>query len=36
VASEPVVKRAAAFVDGQNLFFAVKATLGYRRPKPIS
>lgn len=30
--SEPAVKRAIAFVDGQNLFFAVKEAFGYTHP----
>jgi len=29
---EPVVKRAVAFVDGQNLFHAVRAAFGYSYP----
>lgn len=30
--AEPQVKRAAAFVDGQNLFYAVKNAFGYAYP----
>jgi uncharacterized LabA/DUF88 family protein len=30
--TEPGVKRAVAFVDGQNLFWAVKASFGYTYP----
>ncbi|MGA2032679.1 MAG: hypothetical protein ABSG68_10505 [Thermoguttaceae bacterium] len=29
---EPPVKRAIAFFDGQNLFYAVKQAFGYRWP----
>lgn len=32
MAAEPVVKRAIAFVDGQNLFFAAKDAFGYTHP----
>jgi uncharacterized LabA/DUF88 family protein len=32
VASEPAVKRAVAFVDGQNLFYAAKTAFGYSFP----
>ena len=28
--AEPLVKRAFAFVDGQNLFYAAKKAFGYR------
>ena len=30
--AEPAVKRAVAFVDGQNLFYAAKKAFGYRFP----
>jgi hypothetical protein len=29
---EPPVKRAAAFIDGQNLFYAAKEAFGYTFP----
>lgn len=32
MASEPALKRAVAFVDGQNLFYAVKYAYGYSYP----
>jgi len=32
VASEPAIKRAVAFVDGQNLFYAAKSAFGYSFP----
>jgi uncharacterized LabA/DUF88 family protein len=32
VATEPAVKRTVAFVDGQNLFYAVKYAFGYTYP----
>ncbi len=32
MAVEPAVKRAVAFVDGQNLFFAAKDAFGYSYP----
>ena len=32
MAPEPAVKRAVAFVDGQNLFFAAKDAFGYTHP----
>ena len=32
MASEPAVKRAVAFVDGQNLFYAAKIAFGYSFP----
>lgn len=36
--SEPVIKRAIAFVDGQNLFHAARAAFGHRYPNydPLS
>ncbi len=30
--SEPSVKRAIVFIDGQNLFYAAKIALGYSYP----
>jgi len=30
--TEPQIKRAVAFVDGQNLFYAVKNAFGYNYP----
>lgn len=30
--AEPVVKRTIAFIDGQNLFYAVKKAFGYTYP----
>ena len=30
--SEPAVKRAVAFIDGQNLFHAARETFGYTYP----
>jgi hypothetical protein len=32
VPAEPAVKRAVAFFDGQNLFYAAKYAFGYRWP----
>ena len=32
MAPEPSVKRAVAFVDGQNLFFAARQAFGYTYP----
>ena len=32
VTDEPAVKRAVAFIDGQNLFFAAKDAFGYTHP----
>jgi hypothetical protein len=32
LAAEPPVKRTIAFVDGQNLFHAVKSAFGYTYP----
>jgi uncharacterized LabA/DUF88 family protein len=32
MATEPAVKRAIAFIDGQNLFYGVKAAFGYTYP----
>ena len=32
MASEPAIKRAVAFVDGQNLFYAAKIAFGYSFP----
>lgn len=32
MASEPAVKRAVAFIDGQNLFYAAKIAFGYSFP----
>ena len=32
MASEPAIKRAVAFVDGQNLFYAAKIAFGYPYP----
>ena len=29
---EPMLKRAIAFIDGQNLFYAAKESFGYRYP----
>jgi hypothetical protein len=32
MASEPSVKRAVVFIDGQNLFYAAKEAFGYTYP----
>lgn len=32
MAAEPLIKRAVAFVDGQNLFHSVKRAFGYTYP----
>ena len=32
MATEPAMKRAIAFVDGQNLYHAAKASFGYNYP----
>lgn len=32
MSSEPVIKRAVAFVDGQNLFYAARSSFGYTFP----
>jgi len=32
VASEPAIKRATAFVDGQNLFYAARNAFGHKYP----
>ncbi len=32
MSSEPEIKRAVVFIDGQNLFYAVKSAFGYTYP----
>jgi len=32
VPPEPTIKRAVAFIDGQNLFYAAKKAFGYQYP----